>query len=263
MKKTLITVIFALMALACFAQDGGPLKFLGIPVDGTEAQFATKLKAKGFTYNAFFESYKGQFNGKPVDVYIHTNHDKVDRVYVAFPFTSETEITTEYNRLLGQFKNNAKYMDLSMNEEIPSDENIYYEILINKKRYQAGFSYFDPDRDGAELMNAMLDTVSEFFTDEQLARLRQYCLKALGASEDEQQELMAKLTADMQAMGLGQETNGSLDEDRSVRFVLALMDGMKSLADGEVWFMIHEHYGDYQIGLYYDNLHNQAHGEDL
>lgn len=41
------------------------------------------------------------------------------------------------------------------------------------------------------------------------------------------------------------------------------LDAMTSLADGDVWFMIQENYGQYYIGLYYDNLHNQAHGEDL
>lgn len=169
MKKTLLIAILALFSTVCVAQGGGPLKFLGIPIDGTEAQFVSKLKAKGFTYSALTEGYKGQFNGKSVDVYIHTNHNLVDRVYVAFPYTNEDGIKSEFNRLLGQFKDNAKYMALVMNEEIPEDD----------------------------------------------------------------------------------------------RFVATCMDGMRSLADGDVWFMIHERYGRYQIGLYYDNLHNQAHGEDL
>lgn len=30
-----------------------------------------------------------------------------------------------------------------------------------------------------------------------------------------------------------------------------------------VWFMIDDHYGQYQILMYYDNLYNQANGEDL
>lgn len=51
--------------------------------------------------------------------------------------------------------------------------------------------------------------------------------------------------------------------DIAYRFISHALDTIRSLADGEVWFMIHEHYGKYQIGLYYDNLHNQAHGEDL
>lgn len=90
MKKTLLIAILALFSTVCVAQGGGPLKFLGIPIDGTEAQFVSKLKAKGFTYSTLTEGYKGQFNGKSVDVYIHTNHNLVDRVYVAFPYTMRT-----------------------------------------------------------------------------------------------------------------------------------------------------------------------------
>ena len=41
------------------------------------------------------------------------------------------------------------------------------------------------------------------------------------------------------------------------------MDGMKSVADGCVWYMINKSYGQFQILLFYDNLHNQANGEDL
>ena len=38
---------------------------------------------------------------------------------------------------------------------------------------------------------------------------------------------------------------------------------LKNNSNGVVWFTILENYGDYQIGIYYDNLLNQAHGEDL
>ena len=59
MKKTLFITLLTLLSIVCFGQDGGTLKFLGIPIDGTEAQFAAKLKSKGFTYNTVYESYKG------------------------------------------------------------------------------------------------------------------------------------------------------------------------------------------------------------
>ena len=48
MKKALLIALLTLFYAVSFGQDGGPLKFLGIPIDGTEAQFAAKLKAKGF-----------------------------------------------------------------------------------------------------------------------------------------------------------------------------------------------------------------------
>lgn len=99
----------ALVSLFCHAQNAVGIKFLGIPIDGSKEQFVQKLKAKDFTYSSLYESYKGQFNGKPVDVYIHTNHNLVDRVYVAFPYSTEEGIRTEFNRLLNQFKDNGKY----------------------------------------------------------------------------------------------------------------------------------------------------------
>ena len=263
MKKTILIALLTLLSAVCFAQDGGPLKFLGIPIDGTEAQFAAKLKSKGFTYNTVYESYKGQFNGKPVDVYIHTNHNLVDRVYVAFPYTTEESIRVEFNRLLAQFNDTGKYMDLSMNEEIPADDDISYEITVNNKRYQASFSYYDSDRDPVAFMNDLLDKFSEFFTEEQLAKLKEYAVKAMDVPEDQREALQAEMMAEMQKMGLGQDENAEPDPEKAFKFLATFMDGMKSLADGDVWFMIHERYGRYQIGLYYDNLHNQAHGEDL
>jgi len=263
MKKTLLIALLTVFSAICFGQDGGPLKFLGIPIDGTETQFVSKLKAKGFTDSSTYESYKGQFNGKNVDVYIHTNHNLVDRVYVAFPYTNEDGIRTEFDRLLRQFKDNGKYMDLVMNEEIPKDDDISYEISVHNKRYQASFSYFDSDRDPVAFMNDLLDGFSEFFTDEQLAKLKEYIAKAVELPADQQDALPAEMMEEMQKMGLGQDENGEADPEKAFKFLATFMDGMRSLADGEVWFMIHEHYGRYQIGLYYDNLHNQAHGEDL
>ena len=263
MKKTILIALLTLFSAVCFAQDGGPLKFLGIPIDGTEAQFAAKLKAKGFTYSTVTEGYKGQFNGKNVDVYIHTNHNLVDRVYVAFPYTNEDGIRTKFNRLLGQFKDNGKYLDLVMNEEIPEDDDISYEITVKNKRYQASFCYYDADRDRIAFMNALMDKFSEFFTAEQLAKLKEYAVKAMDAPQDQQEALQEEMMAEMQKMGLGQDPDAEVDPEKAIKFLATFMDGMRSLADGDVWFMIHEHYGRYQIGLYYDNLHNKAHGEDL
>ena len=182
---------------------------------------------------------------------------------MAFPYTTEEGIRVEFNRLLGQFKDNNKYMDLSMNEEIPADDDISYEITVKNKRYQASFCYFDPDRDPIAFMDALLDKFSAFFTEEQLAKLKEYVKKAMDVPESEREALQEQMMAEMQAMGLGQNPDAEVDPEKALLFLATFMDGMKSLADGDVWFMIHERYGRYQIGLYYDNLHNQAHGEDL
>lgn len=263
MKKAFLVTLLTFITLLSYGQTEGQLKFLGIPIDGTEAQFATKLRAKGFTYNSYIEGYKGQFNGKNVEVYIHTNHNLVDRVYVAFPYTSEDGIRSEFNHLLSQFKNNSKYFDFSMNEEIPEDDDISYEITVNNKRYQAGFSYIDFNRDPLEYWSGVIDYMSEFFTEEQRVYLKDCIKKAVDIPEDQRASLQEEMMTEMQRLGFGQDENAEPDPMRALSFMGAFIDGMRTQADGDVWFMIHERYGRYNIGLYYDNLHNQAHGEDL
>lgn len=260
MKKIFCTILLALMTLLSFGQNKGAIQFLGIPIDGPESQFATKLKAKGFTYISYLEGYKGQFNGKNVEVYIHTNHNLVDRVYVAFPTTTEKEIKNEFNRLLSQFNNTGKYMDLSFNEEISDDEDISHEITVNNKRYQASFSYFDPERDPIPFIDALCDKFQDLIPEEQLNQLRNYVKMAMNLSEEERTVLQEKVMAEMQS-SIGEQAE--MNPEKAIMFVTRFLDGMKSLADGDVWFMIHERYGRYNIGLFYDNLHNQAHGEDL
>ncbi len=266
MKKALFTALLSLITIIAFGQNSnsGPIKFLGIPIDGTESQFVAKLRSKGFTYNSLCECYKGQFNGSLVEVYIHTNHNVVDRVYVAFPYTTEENIRIDFNTLLNQFRENKKYRDLSLNTEIPEDEDISYEITANNKRYQASFSYFDGDRDKAEFIDKLVDGYSEFFTNEELDSLRENIKQLFGASEENQNEAIQKLNEEIQKTEyIKTAENAEEASEKFQRLMLSTMYTMASLADGDVWFMIHEHYGKYQIGLYYDNMHNQAHGEDL
>ena len=260
MKKTILTTLLAIIAFVGFAQNNGALKFLGIPIDGTKAQFGARLVNKGFTYISARDYYKGEFNGSKVDVFLHTNHNKVDRVYVAFPSVSEENIRSEYNHLLDQFDRNAKYVDLSFNETIPEKEDISYQITVHNKRYQASFCYYDPNRDPFEFFNALIDEISELLTEEQYLALKEYAKKNKG-SEFDLDELERKLLEEMNRLGVGQNMSDSSDVEN--RVVGKFLNGLEAVADGSVWFMIHESYGKYYIGLYYDNLHNQAHGEDL
>ncbi|MBR6346143.1 MAG: hypothetical protein IKR69_02010 [Bacteroidales bacterium] len=263
MKKALLIALLTLFSIFCSGQDGGPLKFLGIPIDGPEAQFVAKLKAKGFTYNSVYNCYHGQFNGESVNISLHTNHNMLDRVYVAFPYTTEDNIRVEFNRLLAQFKDSSKYMDFSRNEEIPENDDISYEITVNNKRYQASFSYIDMDSDPVAFLNRFLDLFKDLFTEEQLTRLKEYIKKASDATQEQREVIQNEMMEEMQKIMQEQQENAEPNPEKALRFVATFFDGLRSMADGEVWFMIHERYGRYNIGLYYDNLHNQAHGEDL
>ena len=94
-------------------------------------------------------------------------------------------------------------------------------------------------------------------------KLKEYVKKAMDAPEEQREVLKAEMMAAFQMIGLGLDENAEPDPEKALEFLITFMDGASSLADGSVWFMIHNNYGRYRIGLYYDNLHNQAHGEDL
>ena len=263
MKKVITIIILILLSFISFGQNKGAIKFLGIPIDGTRSHFYSELKEKGFIYNSVFDNFRGQFNGESVNVYVHTNHDVVDRVYVSFPETSENDIKIDFNRLVKQFKDNGKYLDLSMNTEISEDEDISYEISINQKRYQASFSYFDPDRDKEVLLDAVFDKCQEYFSDEQMYKLKGNVKKIIDAPETERQLLLVQMLADLQSINPKQNDNERGNGLFWLQLSLTIMEEVNALADGEVWFTIRENHRRYSICLYYDNLHNQAHGEDL
>ena len=259
MRKLVGTLRLTLLSLFAYGQNHGALKFLGIAIDGTEAQFISQLKTKGFTYSSSSQGYKGQFNGRNVDVFIHTNHNLVDRVYVAFPKTTESNIRIEFNLLLSQFKESDKYIELGLNERIPDDEDISYEITVHDKRYQASFSYFDETRDQFSFIDALIDKFASKYSEEERTTLKNSFRSFMNLSEDDRNDLYNKAMA-----SISESSDGDSVFDQSKLFSMAaILNGMQSLADGSVWFMIHELYGQYYIGLYYDNLHNRAHGEDL
>ena len=141
--------------------------------------------------------------------------------------SSESDIRIRFNTLCRQIENNKKYQSLSSESYIiPEDENISYEMSVNKKRYQA--SYFQIPEGGIDSTTIMKETQSFIFSkysQEQLSSL----------TEEQTQELMTEV----------------------------LLYMTEKFYNRSVWFMIDEMYGDYYILLYYDNGYNQADGEDL
>ena len=256
MRRLLCIAFLALSFFYAAGQNSGALKFLGIPIDGPKAQFVAALKAKGFYYNSVSESYKGQFNGYSVDVYVHTNHDLVDRIFVAFPDKSEGDIKIEFNRLLDQFKKSEKYVDFSFNEPISEDEDISYEMTVHDKRYQAVFQYYDLNRGYKSITESAVARLAGIVPDDILVKLSDLVNGEEGRTEEEQSTLSTQVAVELQRI-YGQ------DEMKAYEIIMTFLDGMKSAADGDVWFMIFERGARYHIGLYYDNLHNMAHGEDL
>ena len=149
-----------LTLLAMIAISAGVLaqkevtKFLGIPVDGSPTEMIKKLKAKGFTTDEDFmqvvkrglidwdgpEVLTGRFNGEKVRVFLGVEKNKVWRIYLSDKDSrDETQIKIRFNTLVRQFEGNGKYVPLVDEQTIADDEDISYQMTVNKKQYQAGF----------------------------------------------------------------------------------------------------------------------------
>ena len=227
MKKLLSLVLLLACSAVSYAQNE-VTQVLGIPVDGSKSEMIQKLKAKGFRYDSELDCLKGEFNGRDSYISVVTNNNKVYRIMVRdVTSSSESDIRIRFNTLCRQFENNKKYQSLSSESYIiPEDENISYEMSVNKKRYQA--SYFQIPEGGIDSTTIMKETQSFIFSkysQEQLSSL----------TEEQTQELMTEV----------------------------LLYMTEKFYNRSVWFMIDEMYGDYYILLYYDNGYNQADGEDL
>lgn len=230
MKRLLFFVSLFLSSMS-FAQND-VTKFLGIPVDGTKTNMIQKIKEKGYTYNARLDCLEGEFNGYNVRIHVVTNNNKVYRIMVEDVFgTDESEIKIRFNKLCRQFENNDKYINASLldSQEIGENEDISYELLVNKKRYQA--SYYPKGNeedfiDTADLTNYYLKEISKKYTEEELSEMTE-------------------------------------EQIATVNAMIAFSYYTQLLEKKIVWFMINESQGSYYILMYYDNGYNQANGEDL
>ena len=107
---------------------------------------------------------------------------------------------------------------------IVEDEDISYEMMVHKKRYDAAYYQVPTSLDSleiAEVKNRLLEKYTE---------------EELGKPEEEQSREI------------------KID---TVQYVLDIY------SKRNVWFMIDEKYGEYRIIMYYDNEFNHSDGEDL
>ena len=229
MKRVLLsTLMLFLMSMIAFGQQE-VTKFLGIPVDGSKEEMVRKLREKGFTPSLLIDdALEGEFNGSQVVVSVVTNNNKVCRILVRDAVgRNESDIRIRFNTLCEQFRNNGKYVSSIEAEsiyEIPEDENIAYEMTVNHKRYQAAYCQVFPT-DSIEVMQAVKPILQEKYTEEQLKNP-------------------------------SKEIEGDI-------WKTCYMHACEIWSKRAVWFMINEFYGEYYIGIFYDNLYNKANGEDL
>ena len=225
MKKLLLLVLCCISIVGMAQND--VTKFLGIPVDGNKSDMISKLKSKGFKQSPNAEDVLiGEFNGMDVNVHIITNNNKVCRIMVCDENTmDEVSIKIRFNRLCDQFNNNSKYINLlGEDQKIKEHEDISYEMLAHKKRYEADY-YQLPDTTAASYIEEMQSLIYSKYSKEQLEN----------PSEEITQDII-----EMTAMYI-----------------------IDKATKKTVWFMISERYGEYYITMYYDNEYNRANGEDL
>ena len=229
MKRLLFIVLAMIATITSFAQQKDVTSFLGIPVDGTVLSMKQKLVSKGFVpkkvgTNEFLE---GEFNGCNVNVYIRTNNNKVYRIMVADKNTvDEAQIKIRFNNLVSQFENNKRYTSLDK-YTLSDEENISYEMTVNKKNYDALFY--------------------------QVANMEK--VDTLALQKKVRNELLSKYTE-------AELKNPSEEITKEIQNT-AIKIGMEMMFMKPVWFRICESYGEYYITMFYDNEYNHANGEDL
>ena len=144
LKKIIQIFILLILPIALYAQKD-VTQFLDIPVDGFKPEMIKKLKSKGYTINQYSEDIlEGEFNGTDVNIGIATHNNKVWRIAVMDAnYTDEINIKIRFNNLIQQFMNNERYVtepDSTITKyTIPKEDDISYEITVNKKRYEAVF----------------------------------------------------------------------------------------------------------------------------
>ena len=143
MRKIILLTFLFIYSISLIARND-ITKFLGIPIDGTKSEMIKKLKEKGFKVSIQDrDALKGEFNGEDVKLYIVTDNNKVWRICVFDELTrDEEQIKIRYNKLCSQFENNEKYLAGLLNDTtyiITDDEDISYNITVNKKKYNATY----------------------------------------------------------------------------------------------------------------------------
>ncbi|MBR4419241.1 MAG: hypothetical protein IKW05_06040 [Muribaculaceae bacterium] len=223
MKKILSVVVLLVISVATYAQKD-VTKFLGIPVDGYKTEMIQKLKAKGFTVHPLDNNVlQGEFNGRDVNLHIGTNNNKVYRIMLCDKrCLNEADIKIRFNRLCEQFECNSNYVTVE-DYTIPEDEKISYEMLVNKKRYEADF-YQYPDT--IALIQDHKSLISQKYTQEEL--------------DNPTEEILSEIQR------ISKQYFFDRLEKKTVWFTI-----------------VENEEGEYYIAMYYDNKYNEANGEDL
>lgn len=202
------------------------IKFMGVPVDGSKRKVEFALNQKGFRRDSYNDRMAGSFNGRQSYVYIHTNHQKVDRIMVLDQQPGSAIKAREYfNVLLNQLEDKVEYFKLE-GDQIPSDADVEYEMTVNNKTFEASY-FYAPE----EYFVSTIKTVTDELFEERFNDIKE------GRLSDADMETLVK--------------------ERTVRRILDNTKGQLSFC------IVRLQNGKYSVAIYYDNLLNRPHGEDL
>lgn len=155
-------VLLLSMDIVSLAQE--PIKFMGIPVQGTEAEFQKQLSHNGFQKGSSGISHHGQFNGKDVQVLLFSKENEIKKVCITYYVSMDIDgAFEEYNNLLRlysmdrnfkavfahemktkkQFKQSIEYGNHCYAEFKPTNCNgkVYFVVFPNVRDYVIALYY--------------------------------------------------------------------------------------------------------------------------
>ena len=223
MKKLSLVVVLLTMAITTFAQEKDVTKFLGIPVDGTKTEMIAKLKEKGYTLTSWDKDIL-EGEFNGTDVYV--------------------SVVTNNNKVYRIY-----VVDKNSKDEasIKTRFNILCQQFMNNSKYTYSKDYSIPE--------------DEDISYEMLVNNKQYQAaffqlpEKTGPKTSELADMFMELLQDSTATKEVKEAK----RQEIIEKALEASNEFNKL----VWFMISENYGKYYIAIFYDNVLNQANGDDL
>lgn len=259
MKRFFIFIALVLALVNISYAQSDVTKFMGIPVDGSKTEVVSQLINKGFEYDESQDNWTrltGFFNGVNSNIYVCTNKNLVDRIYVCDKKScSESEIIIRFNKLVRQFANNENYISDGYEKYlIPQNEDISYEMLCNNKNYDAIFY----QKSDTVNINEYINNLNNISDEE---------LNSMVSNLIQSDALCSNLypTFDLEYFNNRKGTN--LDnKNKAFLILIAELYNLQSEYNKyhkPVWFRICKDGNEYYIAIFYDNEYNRANGEDL
>lgn len=225
-KKSNLIVWFLMLLIfpmASYAQKD-VTQFLDIPVDGYKPEMIEKLKSKGYTINQQSEDVlDGEFNGTKVNIVIGTNNNKVWRIAIL------DEYTTDETNIKIRFNN-------------------LIQQFVNNNRYST---------QSDSIISKFIIPEDERISYEMTVNKKRY------EAVFYQKALKYDSLINEAALLVAKDTLNDEEYDRVYALFEETMKVSMDELNKRVWFMIKEDYGEYRIVIFYENVYNEASGNEL